>query len=384
MVLTLIAIWVYFLFFNTNLGPGDKFADLDFANTDDPSAEIDPEVFNNGDEPVVDVSAYSPIRQLTTKPVAGFQHLEDTASTTPKILYIEAGTGHIFSIDLLTGQEKRISATTIPVAKRGVVTPDGRFVMVQSGFSDNADFSISEIDQESNILNPVTTLKGVVSFSPTLNNTFLYAVREGSRVVGKQYYPISQLSEDLFTIPFNEVTIDWGETALEPHHVYPKPHSQLEGYVYEIADGAFARLPIAGMGVSAKGNEEIVLSSIQDSGGIVSSLYTKELGSNDAFVAPLLPEKCAGLREEPNFICAIPEAQLGASTPDDWYQGTRVYNDNFWQINSLQNELVYKVDVSEETGRELDVINPVVDSYDKTIYFQNKNDLTLWAYDFYQ
>ena len=379
-VVLLLAVWVYVLFFNTTTPPEDTFTDLNFDDTTDvsvtpPTEEVTP-------EPTVDVTSPKPLRQLTTGPVVGFAHVQADASSTPMVYYIEAGTGHTFSIDTKTGEETRVSGTTIPMSSAGAITPDGQFVMVQSGSGPTSEFVVGEISTTSDQLRSLRIGENIVDFVATVDNTFLYAVQSSNAIVAKEYFPLSNTSEIIFSVPFREATIAWGNEATAPHYVYPKTTSRLEGFLYEVVDGLLHRLPIDGYGLSAVGGEEYVLYGKQVGGFYQTVMYNKE--SRDEFVLDfdLLPEKCAVMTEENvPFLCASAFGAFGSGAPDNWYSGSVTHTDNVWEVWGEYAYTEQILDVSAESGRQLDIINLLLTSTTDYLYFQNKVDETLWVYE---
>lgn len=386
LVLVLLAIWLYVLFFGTPKNNPDTFADLNFEDTTDSSVNFTDNNENNpSEQPTVDVAGPERLRQLTTKPVVGYQEVRRDASSTPEIVYVEAGTGHIFSIDSLSGEETRISGTTLKESMLGAITPNGRFMMIQSSEGGGREFVVGELSTTSETLNTIELDERIIDFKATTNNTFLYAVQTDSSVIGKHYYPISDTSETIFTVPFREAIVEWGNTALESQYVYPKASSKLEGYLYQFKNEQMKRLPIDGFGLSASGNESIVVYSEKIDNSYQTSIYDLEDGVPKSSPIAIIPEKCTSKQKNPSrIICATSLTTYKNNIPDAWYQGIVSYTDDLWEIeiDSLNNLSLRQI-VSPEyiSGRQLDIINLTVNSNDSSIYFLNKNDRTLWLYE---
>lgn len=131
-ILLLVAMWVYLLFFGTPKNINDVFTSFDFGDNPEPFIPPPPTETPIEQNPTVNLSGKA-LRQLTTRPVIGFREIVGDASTTPQLYYAEAGTGHMYSIDLRSGVERRISGTTIIDASRAVFSMDGKTVVIQSG-----------------------------------------------------------------------------------------------------------------------------------------------------------------------------------------------------------------------------------------------------------
>lgn len=377
LVFILIGAWMYVLFFMES-NDNNTYADLNFENSTEDIIEAEN---MKQEEPVVNVNDLSRLRQLTTTPVAGFQEVMKNSSSTPTVYYISAGTGHIFSINLETGEEKRVSGTTIPSTESGVITPDGQYALVQSGFGSIKQAVVGMISADEDQLVDEVSLENIYSFAETASGTFLIARKSGNSVEASHYRPVSGEEIDLFSVPFGEVVIDWGRQASDNHYIYPKPNSLLEGYLYKGSNKGVARLPLDGFGFSSRGNNDYVIGSVQAN----NKYSTKILNISESFVSnykmDVIPDKCVSLSTKPSFICGISDSpRYSQQTPDDWYQGAVSYNDDLLEINLKDGSNSYILDIQEESGRILDITNLAVNSDDSRLYFINKNDGTLWLY----
>jgi len=379
--IVLIAVWVYILFFGGQPSSEDQdFADLNFPET--PDANFNPGLVEP--EIVVDVANTEIIRQLTTKPVVGFGD-GINSSGEKEAWYVEAGTGHIFVINLETGIERRVSGTTFANIKKAVLTPDTQHVMIETGKGNSKEFILGEWSSSTEEFIFNTIAESIVNFTASANDTFLFTVRNDGELVASQYYPISKSSEILFTIPFEEAVVSWGETALSTHYIYPKASARLEGYLYESRDGSFKRLPAAGRGLSAIGNEDQVMYSNQIESEYVTSMLRenseRELESiNLSLLTNTIPDKCVNYTQNNSFICGTDDSDKDHNTPDEWYRGEISYSDDIWEINLTEQSATRLLKINQETGRNIDIINPLLGNSGDSLYFQNKNDQTLWMF----
>lgn len=379
-IIILLGIWIYVLFFGTPKNIEDTFNTFGFGDTTD--TELVFEEPTPPAEPVVDVTSTDRLRQLTTTPIIGYQEVQKNASSSPMIYYIESGTGHIFSIDITTGEERRISGTTIPSSKAAVISPNGQFVMIQSGSGSNQETTLGKLENRDNLsTQPIG--ESIVSFSATTDNTFLYAVQTGNTLIGKHFYPISNVSETIFTIPFREAVVQWGSTAASNHYIYPKSSYQLESFLYQVSEKTLTRLPIDGYGMSAVGNDDFVLFSKQVENNYQTFIYNKILDTENISPLSIIPEKCffsVGDYSELG-ICAATLTEFDSQIPDTWYQGKVTYADRLWEINPNFRSATQLVDTKGVSGREIDITNLTLNETGTTIYFTNKLDNTLWLYE---
>lgn len=383
LILLLVAAWIYILFFqNNSTDDSQNFADLNFGDTTDTT--YDPNaIIETNKEPVVDTIGNERLRQLTTKPVVGYQDIMKSTSSNPFVYYVEAGTGHLFSIDLTTGQEKRISGTTIPSAYDAAITPNGRFVMLQSGTGNSAQFVIGEISSTSESISVVVMDERIISFTDTTDNTFLYAVLTSNSVIAKEYNPVSATTKTLFTVPFREAIIAWGKNARDSHYVYPKATTQLEGFVYQVANGVLNRLPIDGYGLSAAGNTEGVLYSKKINGEEYKS-FIYNITEKYTIPRPLaiIPEKCVAYPDqETTLLCGVGSDEHDQTMPDSWYKGLISFSDDIWLVSMGGGSSRFLLDVESEIGRAVDMIDMHISGDGSRAYFINSQNSALWLVD---
>ena len=377
-VLILIGVWVYVLLTgSTENNPTGQFNEFEFGDTTDPRADS----FSNQSEPepVVNVQNGKSLQQLTTKRVAGFTEVFHSTSTDPYVHYVEAGTGHIYRINLVTGEEERISATTIPLTTQAVLTPNGAHVMMRAGQTTDTEYIVGSLATSSDVLSNFALNENILSFTATEENEFLYTVATTNETVAKAYNPRTNASRVLFTVPFRETAVSWHHTAAGPHLVYPKAASQLEGFVYSYKNGIRTRLPISGYGLSAVGSNEAVIYSESTVDGYVTSGHS----DTNTLSQPIsvVPEKCVfSPVNTSDAICGASLVTYSNQMPDLWYQGELSISDDLWSLQPSSGSATFLTDVSEEAGQVVDIVNPLFNTNGSSIYFQNKIDQTLWKY----
>ena len=383
LILTLIGVWVYVLVNGSRDNTPDQFNELNFGDTTDTNfVPSTPEPKN--DEPVVDVSGSAALRQLTTKPVIGYTEVRTSSTSVPYTYYVEAGTGHIFSINLETGEEKRVSATTIPLARRAAITPDGQHVLVQAGEGAGATFVVGTINSNSTQLGNSELRAPIVSFAATADGQFIYAIPNRNGLVAQALDPDTGVTRTLFNTPFREATIRWHHTVAGPHTVYPTANSRLEGMVYTVTDGALKRAPLSGYGLSAVGSSEsIIMTNVTSDNGYQTTGYDQINNTVLATPVAVIPEKCAFSPINPTqAVCGADLTTYPTHMPTDWYQGTFSPNDGLWEISPNTGVASPIVLNQEGTRQKIDIEHPLFGTTGERFYFSNKIDNTLWVYDF--
>jgi|AntRauTorckE6833_2_1112554.scaffolds.fasta_scaffold19644_2 hypothetical protein len=376
LALVLIAVWVYILFFSNTSQQEESFAELNLNDTTDSTIPANtPEP-----EPVVDVVNIEKLRQLTTKPVVGFTEIVDESGEVDSIYYTEAGTGHVYSINLTSGKEERISGTTFANIKKSDITPNGQYILIETGLGNNREFVLGEFSTSTNEYIFNTVADDIYNFTATKDNNFLFTAKLGSKLQATHYYPISETAEIIFEIPFVEAAVRWGDLAIDTHYVYPKASARLEGYLYQARDNKLKRLPVAGRGLSAIGNQESVLYSTQVDRDYLTRIYdleTKETVDLEVIFGAII-DKCVNYPAKKTFICGTSNEPQDQNTPDDWYKGETTYSDSLWEVDASSLSFKKLVDVPEESGRNIDSINLEIGASQQSVFFQNKSDMTLW------
>lgn len=379
-ILILLLIWAYLLFFGTpksgeqvidNLGLSENNPQVLDTNTNSNTASTS----ENTNRPK--------LRQLTTKPVAGFNEIRATTTDNLTLYYVEMGTGHIYSQNLETGVENRISATTIAGINTALISNTGEYVVMSNKNNKNSKLFISKISTTTEEIVPEELSSQVDQFKISLSgNNLLYTTKENFGLAGYSYNLKSGSNKEIFKLPFHEAVMQWGNEASDTHYFYPKSSYLLEGYLYKVKDGKTSRLPIEGFGLTALANDNIAIYSAGTNSVHKNYVYNLSLNTRSEVPFTFLPEKCLLALKSTKIICAWENKKLPLEFPDAWYKGSMSYQDSIWIIygNDLSSTLV--VDTLKESGRGVDITNLSIGNSEKALYFINKNDNTLWMYEF--
>lgn len=375
LILILSGLWVYLLFFNGDEDNDGRFSLFGFGDTTDATVSLD-DFFQNDAALVEEIVPFEPLRQLTTDPVVGYREIQLATSSRPLVYYVEAGTGHIFSIDIDSGAETRISNITVPAIKEAILSADGRYAALLSGRN---LLTIIELPNSAtnSALSSFTISEPVISFSFTENNELLYTATVTGGVEAKLFDLINkQTIKTLFAVPFTDVTMSWGNTVSGPHFYYPKPSSNFLGYLYMVRDGVTSRTPISGFGLRAVHTGESVLYTTTDDDNLLS-LYDSQTGDIIPLYLRSIPEKCAGDRGSLSFVCGLFDNEEDFRI-EDWYTGKMNITGNLRVIDAEAIEILPVLNIMN-SGRVIDITAPVWDG--ESLLFTNKNDKTLWRYN---
>lgn len=381
-IVILSGIWIYLLFFNNSGANTDIFSLFNLGDTTDTTVNFEDLQPPQEDFPLVDVYGPEALRQLTTRPVVGYAEITVASTSDPLVYFAEAGTGHIYTINLVTGSEERISNITVQNTREAIISTDGAFAVIRSGDGGAGMLHIIELPTEINSLNSYDLSVAVSSFSVTDDDELLYATKTTGGATGHAYNLSSNSTRTIFEIPFREAVIQWGSTATAAHFVYPKASARLQGFLYKMTNGKMERTMAAGYGLSAISNENFSLFSIQKDSEYQSFVANSLTGDMEKTLITFLPEKCAASKTKtPVMVCAADSSAQTANMPDAWYLGQVQTKDELWVLELPSNRLQLMINIFSETGREIDVLNPSLDKDLGRLLFTNKADRTLWAYD---
>lgn len=379
-ILVLIGAWVYLLFFGTPKDAGQIFTDLGLGGEEDSGVVVPPEPVV--EEPVVNMDRPR-LRQLTTKPVIGFTEVQATSTDPVVIYYAEAGTGHVYTIRLDSGEENRISNTTIAEASEASFSPDGNAVAVRAkNDTRTSSLTVGTFDTSAHNLKTIPFTPQVVDFKLQSSSTLLYTSRESSGLTAKEYDLTKGTASNLFTVPFFEARIAWGTSSRATHYVVPKPSYLLEGYLYRVMGGTMSRLPVAGYGLTSFSAGNFTLYTTTRDAEPKSSIYNHGTGETAPLSIAILPEKCTASAKQTDIVwCAHELKQIEFGFPDTWYRGEDSFKDSLWRIDPVLGGAELVVDTFTASGREIDITNLTVGQSETALYFINKNDNTLWMYE---
>ncbi len=384
-ILVLIFIWVYLLFFGTPKTVTEVFTDFGGSSETviDQNNNID--LATTSDNTVINTERKK-LRQLTTKQVAGFSEIDEPITASlPSLYYVEMGTGHVYSIQLETGEEKRLSGTTVASVNTAIVSPKGDYVVM--GNRNNTKtfpLTIGKISTSSTDLQIEEFSNSAEQFKISNDGKeLLYATRESTGLGGHVYSFAKKSDKVLFNLPFHEANIQWGSQSNETHYLYPKASYSLEGFLYQVTNGKMSRLPADGFGFSGLATKDKIVYSISEGNSLKNYTYNRNNNARESLPVRILPEKCIISNSTSNLVCAFEETNdLPFEFPDAWYQGKLNFKDSLWLISGTDNDLKFLVNTFKETNREVDITDLKSGSSDRAIYFINKNDNTLWMYEF--
>ena len=329
-----------------------------------------------------EVNELAALRQLTIKQVIGAIEITPTASSSNTLVsYAEAGTGHIYNLNIQTAVEERISNITVPTAQKAVFSKSGKYAAVATDVTgEGRSLTLVTLPGTEDELSSRKISELIQEFTITSDDKLLYTTVVNDVLTARTYNPLTSETKTLFTLPFKEATVRFGIKSTDSAYVYPQVANSLEGYVYEVNGGILQRLPISGFGLSVIAQNNTLLYSLTIDDTLTSSIYTVTTKSSNPLPLPVFPEKCALISLSNTLFCGI-TTDPAIHNLENWYKGVGVSADDLWLFDLDTNNSNRIASPSDLVGRDIDLEDPFVSDDARRFYFKNKIDGTLWILD---
>lgn len=370
MVVLAVGAWVYLLMNGTPRGADDFFTDLGFS---DPAPER-PAVILDTPDVTVDTNSQR-LNQLTTRPVAGYTAVNTASSSA--VVYAEKGTGHIYSIDLNSGTETRLSGTTLSRVVEAVFDRAGTNVVLvtEEGYQQQA--YLLELTASSTELVELPEQTSDHAFE---NGSLFYTRIENGSTVGYLFNLSTASANQIFVTPLIDISVIRQNNTT---YLFNKPAQRLRGALYRLnAEGDYELLSGPAYGLTATSDlpGDWLISRIDTESQTYRTYHVNvNSGKETELALVTIPEKCTQTSNSVTW-CTLPFLPEASPTYlNDWYQGTYASNDNIWQINSNNGEAVLSLVIEETAGFEIDATN--VSASAEKLFFTNRHNDTLWSYD---
>lgn len=386
-------IWAYLLLFGTPKAIDEVFVDLGMSggeyNGEETVRDYDPNtVVESGsaatEETQVDV--FDGLEQLTLRPVAGYVNLKDEEGNF--VRYAERGTGHIYEINLETGQEKKLSNTTLTKVIDADFSPEGSKVAlsVQNGFSKNISIlTIASTSEAGNQSGLVSLTAGSDHLHFTDENTLEYGRVVDGSTMGYRRNLTNNSELKLWEIPLTDIIIHWLDSGT---YVVNRSAPYLEGNVYEISSGNLTRLhePLFTYTseISDEADKFVETYYNLESRQLMTRIYSQETSLYPSLPIIAIPEKCDFDPTDASKVwCGAPflsDTNRDREYLRDWYSGTVTSDDMLWVSDLTDQGSTLAVNLFAEAGFVVDVTDLTVSSEGDSVFFVNKLNDALWRY----
>lgn len=306
--------------------------------------------------------------------------------TLPVVRFAEHGTGYIYDVDARGKNETKKTGTTIVRVAEAYFGDDGNSVVFRYLKNDNQTIET--------YVGKIIPPAGVGQFGTVVGNflpenipnlvmspdgtslAYLFPTNEG--VAGISIKTDGTGKKQLFSSSFDEWLLDWKQGGMT---ATTKAAGDIPGYSYSVlATGIFQKI-IGGInGLTTNISPDGRLLLYDTSGKNSLTLFMRhQNGDSTKLDVSTLPEKCVWNKTSTTVYCAVPISLDSTLTyPDAWYQGLTSFQDTIWKIDANSGNATQ---VSDLEGKQIDAENLMLDPSENFLFFQNKNDGTLWSYD---
>lgn len=375
-ILLILGIWVYLLMFGTPNDTDDVFSNLGFSLPQQDTTVNLPETTDFTPDSTVNTdTSNNPLRQLTTKPVAGSTFTQAASSSYAR--YMERGTGYISEINLENGAESTVSQTVLPKVASAVFAASGTRVAATSYNNYVSSVFVGDVT-ENKTLDGIRLEPGARNIAFSDSGDVLYSVAQSGVTRGYIHNLETQTKREIFAFNFINTDVHWG-SGYDNTYLSTQPGEDLQGYVYTIDSTTVNPVtpPFYNL-VSFISPRHIIATYAQND--TTQSVLIEEDGSQTNLPLLIIPEKCvADTVFDDQLWCAAPLASEESIT--DWYKGVVSHNDYIWLVDTTQAQATMVANPEDLTGRILDIDQITINEAGDTLLLRNKTDQTLWLLD---
>ncbi len=339
--------------------------------------EIAPRLVKVTDGPV----AFGSVARFIQETTPGTAEVATTTRTDTELRYIERPSGNAYAYRADARTLTRLTNRTLPGVEEAIWTPSGeqvyvRFLVREEGSTESIEtYALPTGNEvgyflEAGLSSVVTNGQNVLTLKPSANGSVgTLASADGSN------------PRTLFSSVLSALRIYPAGTLYAAH---TKASALLDGYGFLIGgtSGSFERIlgPSRGLTLLPSPSGAKVLYGSVSGSRLETSLL--DVATRDVIALPVgaLPEKCVWTADETAVYCAVPRS-LSGIIPDDWYQGAVSFSDRLWRINLNDRLATLVFDPALMANVEIDGVSLTIDPRSDFLFFTNRKDGSLWAYD---
>ncbi len=391
-ILSLLAVTMALYFFliktgnNTLNGKKTSLTDFFPFGQENPTVEENNGFVENENTEIQNEDFKQKLRLISRDPVSGFTFVSKNDGLY--IRYVEKGTGHIYDVSTFSEKRDRISNKTILNTQKVYFTNKGNSFVAQY-LKDNNIVENNFID----ILNSSSTEDSILvkSLSPFIesvssgqdNGNLFYFIRRGSDSFGFISKSPKYTNTQIWTDKLKQLIPQFINDNLIT--LTTKPNYLLFGYAYTLSPkGDFKQIlgPVYGLTTKTDSfGEKMLFNETFPE----FNLYSFDIKTDKVtLVSPkTFPEKCVfSLKEKNIAYCGVPEYKPEPDSLDNWYLGTIGFSDEIWKYDLKNNVSDNLINLSEQSGKVLDIDEIYIDKENNFLIFKNKSDGgSLWSFN---
>ncbi len=190
--------------------------------------------------------------------------------------------------------------------------------------------------------------------------------------------------ENILNIRMKDLIIKWPTQDRISIQTKPSGLAQSITYFVEISTGELQKIIDRTYGLttlwSPLGNKVLFSETNEQGKDLKLKIADLDRQTISELNFATLPEKCVWSQDNRHIFCAIPEEIPSANIiPDDYYQGTLSFSDNFWQINLATGEAQKILDITSQNEVSYDANNLILSEQEDYLLFINQLDGLLYS-----
>ncbi|MFA5934796.1 MAG: hypothetical protein WC827_02865 [Candidatus Paceibacterota bacterium] len=375
-----------FPFGKTSGGSPDNTSDNNYNNVNNSNNQF-------GTTKEGEWGGYLKLKQIYQKPTSGT--FLKTKNNQDSVRFVDRATGNIY--EYLISDEKsdvsRLTNTTIPKIQESIWFGFGEKIILR--YADNSNNIVSFLGKISTtskdsigevVGNFLTINEKQVVVSP--DNTTIFELLDKPNNGGSygNTYSVATSSnkKQIFDSPLSIWNISWPKADIITFNT--KPTYKDYGYLFFLNTKtySFERIlgEITGLTTNTNKDADLVAYSGSLNGFLGFDIYDVKNREDKNLKIKTLSDKCVWSNYNSKHIyCAVPKNISTGNYPDDWYQGSVSFNDDFWMIDTEEGTTKLIYENKEDNNLNIDAFDLKLNDTDKYLAFTNKNDLSLWLLD---
>lgn len=339
--------------------------------------EVAPQLFKITDGPVAHGAVAFHVRTGDTGSSTEARPVVDDT----EVRYVERASGNIYRYQVDARALERITNLTLPGIQEALWASDGSRVFMrfisQNRPGQMETYSLPANGGEGYVLEPGLSDLVVVGTSSILS-----VLPSSNGSVGTRATLAGAGAGTAFTSPLRNLRVFASGTG---YAAVTKPSALLPGYAFSISktSGEFTRLagPLSGLTLSPSPSGAFHLIGYRNGGTLRLALLEMATGEQTLLPISTIADKCVWSKDSTTIYCAVPRTITG-TFPDDWYLGAVQTSDRIWKIDLETRIATLVVDPSLLADTDIDAVSLALDDENDVLVFTNRDDGSLWLYDF--
>lgn len=404
-VIIIIIVFLIFIKIQTTPSQSDKVGETNtvfpfFSNTkpdtkDEQNDNVETDI-NEKDIIVssdfVPVSKRKRLMKLTDSQIAGAHSVN--IDNINFVKYVQRSNGYVYQIDMETLQRGSLSRLIIPSIYKVVWGKDNSEIILRYLSDSSAEPNdtirsyLINLNQRDDITDNYFFQDGAKQLIMSPDKTKIFYLKNSDENQGVHGVLVNlnnpQKLSQIFFSPLKEWLVEW--PTQEQLILTTKASYGLPGYIFSVNTNTGEWTKIFGdkngLTTNANSDSSQILFSEHSNKNNYISIFNTNTKEETLTNFKTVSEKCiwSNLYND-TFYCATPKNYTEKNLPDTWYRGEVSFNDKIELMNLNTKVGTEIINLSEESGENIDVIEPFLSSDEKYLFFINKIDNTLWVLD---